>query len=587
MMLRNRALWVFVFLSFGFTLISYRLVQIQLAEHEHYRLLAMENHCDRVELPARRGMILDSQGQILAETQVLHDVRVDGRNLLQPGQTLPEMEHLLGAAPGSLSKIFKPENRYQLLARDVTDEQVSSLKDFQRRKCAAWDKARLKPQAFLTIEEHYLRTYPNGSHASHLIGYLGGEEKGVSGVENTGDAFLRGIPGEQWIEKDPRGREIAGYRGRDQQPVDGYNVVLTLDMAVQHVLEDGLDKLVEKYHPAGVYAICMRPKTGEILGLANRPTFDPNHRSGVPMAAFRNRCMTDMFEPGSTFKIVTLSAALNEGLFHLDSQIFCENGSFFYADHWLHDAEPSGTLTVAQVLARSSNIGFAKIGLELGENRLYDYARRFGFGEQTGLLPHQGEAMGVLRPVSAWSKLSPTRVPMGQEVAATPLQMATAMSVIANRGSLVRPRLIQEITDGQGRVIKYFPPQVVQRVIRPETAVQVSHALAGVVEDGTAVKAAIPGLTVAGKTGTAQKFIHGSYSSDKYLASFIGYVPEEDPQFVLLVMVDEPRTRNYFGGQVAAPAFSEMGAQIADILNLAPQSAPAQMAGPVAKRGSF
>ena len=574
---RRRALWVVVALSFGFTLISYRLVHIQLVDHEKYRREAIENHCIRIEQPPRRGMIYDDAGQVLAQSQVLHDIRVDGRNLLDPPQTLAAMEKILGLPAGSLAKVFKPENRYQLLAREATEEQVAGLRDLETAKVAEWRRQKRDTGRFLTVEDRYLRSYPNDAHASHVLGYLDGENKGVAGVEGAMDPFLRGIPGEQWIEKDPRGREIAGYRGRDQEPVDGYNVVLTVDLSVQHVLEDGLDKIVQKYHPEGVCAIAMRPRTGEILGMANRPTYDPNNRKGVDMAAFRNRCLTDGFEPGSTFKIVTLSAALNEQITTLDSQIYCEDGKFFYADHWLHDDEPRGMLSVEDILAFSSNIGFAKLGLELGDQRLYQYATQFGFGRATGMLPRQGEGSGLLRPVSKWSKLSATRVPMGQEVLATPIQMATAMSAIANGGNLVQPRIVQEITDAQGRVIQYYPPRVIRRVISETTAKEVSLALADVVDKGTAAgKINIPGFRAAGKTGTAQKFINGEYSHTKFVASFIGFLPAEDPQFVLLIMVDEPHGSSYYGAQVAAPAFSEMGKQIADVLNMVPPSAPAQ-----------
>jgi len=576
--LRQRALWTVVCLSFGFTIISYRLIQLQLVDHEMYKRLAIEQHCIRIELPPRRGDILDVNGQILAQSQVLHDIRVDGKNLLEPAVTLPQIEQIVGVPAGSLLKIFNPNNRYQLLAQNLTEDQLAELKDFEAQQISTWNKEKRKPQPqpFLTVEDRYVRTYPEGSDASHLIGFLDAQGKGVSGVEGAFDPALRGIPGEQWIEKDVRGREIAGYRGRDQQPVDGYNVVLTVDLSVQHILEQGLDKIVRQYRPAGCYAIAMRPKTGEILGMANRPTFDPNDRKGVPLENFRNHCLTDTFEPGSTFKIVTLSAVLNEHLSTLDTPIFCENGKFFYADTWLHDAEPLGLLDVEKVFAFSSNIGFAKLGLELGDDRLYDYATRFGFGVPTGLLPHQGEATGVLRPLDRWSKLSATRVPMGQEVSATPMQMATAMSVIANRGFLIKPRVVTQITDAQGQAVKYFEPQVVRQVISQETALQVSKALGDVVTEGTASAAVdIPGFTAAGKTGTAQKFVDGTYDSGKYVASFIGYVPEEDPQFVLLVMVDEPQGK-HFGAEVAAPAFSEMSKQLTEVLNMVPTSLPAQ-----------
>jgi cell division protein FtsI (penicillin-binding protein 3)/stage V sporulation protein D (sporulation-specific penicillin-binding protein) len=580
---RQRALWVIMVLSVGFTLISYRLVQIQVVEYDKYRRMAIENHCVRIILPARRGMILYCNQQSLAQSQTLYEVRLDGANVREPAATLAAMEKIVHLDPGTLTANFNPQARYLLVSNSATEEMVNQLKDFEKQTLQAWSglpevKAKkITPQAFLSINDFPLRAYPNGMYASHLLGFLDANQHGVTGVESVMDSDLAGIPGERWIEKDVRGHEIAAYRGRDQLPVDGFNVVLTIDSSVQHIIEEGLDKIVAKYQPNGAYVICMQPNTGEILGMANRPTFDPNNRRGVPLDHFRNRCLTDMVEPGSVFKIVTLAGALNERLFGLDSEIYCENGKFFYADSWLHDDEPYGLLTVEEVLAHSSNIGFAKMGLELGDSRLYDYARRFGFGEATHLLPHQGESSGLLRPLSRWSKLSVTRVPMGQEVGATPMQMACAMSVIANRGRLVVPRLIKEVTDADGHVVRYFPPQVVHQVISSETACLVSKALAAVVTEGTAKDVKFPpGYNVAGKTGTAQVFINGAYSKDKHVASFIGYLPEENPAFVLLVMVDQPKTKDDYGAEVAAPAWSEMAGQIVQVLNIQPNALPAE-----------
>lgn len=580
---RQRTLWVIVLLSFGFTLVSYRLVYIQLVDHEKYRQLAIENHCDRLVLPARRGLILDTHGETLAQTQTLYEVRVDGANLREPSATVAAMEKILRLNGGDLSQKFNPRDRYQLFSKVATEEMVTQLKDLEKERLAVWRKdpalkaQKAKPQRFLSVQDTTYRAYPNGTHASHLVGFLDSAQHGASGIENVMESYLAGIPGERWIEKDVRGREIAAYRGRDQQPVDGFNVGLTIDLAIQHIIEEGLDQVQARYQSAASCAIVMQPHTGEILALANRPTFDSNNRRGVPVSSFRNRALTDMIEPGSTYKIVTMAAALNERLFTLDSPIYCENGKFFYADKWLHDHEPYGLLSLQRIMAVSSNIGFAKVALELGDARLYDYARRFGFGVPTNVLPGQGESGGLLRPLNKWSKISVTRIPMGQEVAATPLQMISAMSVVANGGRLIAPRVIKEVTDNEGRVIKYFPPRVSRQVISPESARLVSRALATVVsEEGTAVRATVPGFQVAGKTGTAQKFINGAYSKEKYLASFIGYLPEENPAFVLLIMVDEPKGKEYYGGQVAAPAFSSMAAQIAQVLNLEPASVPAQ-----------
>jgi cell division protein FtsI (penicillin-binding protein 3)/stage V sporulation protein D (sporulation-specific penicillin-binding protein) len=278
-----------------------------------------------------------------------------------------------------------------------------------------------------------------------------------------------------------------------------------------------------------------------------------------------------MVEPGSTFKIVTLAAAINEGLVSLEDVIDCERGRFFYANEWLKDTQSHGLLSVEEIMMKSSNIGFAKIALMLRADRLYDYAWRFGFGQRTQILHNQSEAAGILRPIDQWTKLSVTRVPIGQEVAATPIQMANAMCAIANGGRLMMPRIIKHITDSRGRLEKEYQPQVVRQVVSARTARLVSRALCKVVsQGGTALSASIKGFEgrVAGKTGTAQKFVDGSYSRSKYVASFIGYFPEEDPEVLILVSVDEPNGSDFYGGRVAAPWFSRIGDQIAEYLGI-------------------
>ncbi|MEZ5405272.1 MAG: penicillin-binding protein 2 [Verrucomicrobiia bacterium] len=307
--------------------------------------------------------------------------------------------------------------------------------------------------------------------------------------------------------------------------------------------------------------------------LANRPTYDPNERASLTWED--NRCVTDTFEPGSTFKIVTTAATLNEGLVTLDTPIFCENGLWFWAGVPLRDHSSYGTLTVEQVLQKSSNVGFAKLGLKLGETLLYRYIREFGFGQTVLNQIMPGEQIGTLRPLTKWSKLSITRVPIGYEVAATPLQMITAMSAIANDGVLMRPMLIHEVLDEEGSVVARYSPRVVKQIIRPEIAKQVIKALSSVVsQEGTAGKAAVEGFTVAGKTGTSRKWDNEAkeYSHKRYLASFIGFLPAQDPEFALLTIIDEPSSGGIYGGQVAAPVFSAMASRIARHLDLSPET---------------
>jgi cell division protein FtsI (penicillin-binding protein 3)/stage V sporulation protein D (sporulation-specific penicillin-binding protein) len=365
------------------------------------------------------------------------------------------------------------------------------------------------------------------------------------------------------------------YRGQERPAHDGSDVTLTIDMGIQNIVENELDEAVKKYKPrGGAIAIMMRPQTGEILALANRPNFDLNDFAHAKPDGMRNRAIINMVEPGSTFKIVTTSASLNESLEKLDSVIFCENGSFLYAGHRLHDDHHFGDLTVEEILAKSSNIGAAKLALQLGDQRLYEYIKRYGFGERTGInLP--GEIAGIIHPPSHWSKLDITRIPMGQSVGVTPLQIATAMCVIANGGRLMMPQIIHQVCDEDGNVVKDYPPVEVRRVVSEQTAAQIRQALTKVVaKGGTAPLAQVPGFTTGGKTGTAQRTMPGikGYARGKYVTSFIGFMPVDHPAFVCLVMVDDAQVgpdMNY-GGQVAAPVFRQIAEKTASYLNLVP-----------------
>ena len=301
------------------------------------------------------------------------------------------------------------------------------------------------------------------------------------------DAVLRGEAGQRQVERDAHKNAIELYDSGYTPAIDGHDVTVTIKMAIQHVVEEQLDQIAQTYTPNAAYIIVMDPQTGDILAMGSRPNYDPNNRATFKPENVRDRCITDMVEPGSIFKIITLGGALNDGLVNLGTQIFCENGCFYYGGKELHDDEPHGTLPVEEVMAQSSNIGFAKIALNyLDKDKLFAYATAFGMGERTGILDEQGETPGLLRPVNKWSAISVTRVPMGQEVLASPIQLATAMSVIANGGKLMEPELAKQVTDPSGRVIKTFQPHMVRQVISPAAAREVAEALHQVTIDGTA-----------------------------------------------------------------------------------------------------
>jgi cell division protein FtsI/penicillin-binding protein 2 len=564
---RDRAIWVLLLLACGFTVISFHLIQIQLVEHGRFWRLAVENHLRPETIAPRRGTIFDSDGNVLAETQDVYDVRLDGKLVTHPATDLPRVAAALQFPAGSLAAAFRPKDRDQLLAVNIDDRTVAALKSL-RLNC-------------LIFKPHGQRSYPNSELAAHILGFVGDNEHGLAGVEKEMDRALTGEPGVRWVELDGKSREIAGYQARETPAVDGDDVTLTIHLSIQHIVEEELDQIVQNYHPENAYIIVMDPKTGQIMAMGSRPNFDPNDHRTMAGTATQEHCITDTVEPGSIFKIITLSAALNEGLVTLDTPIYCENGSFMFCGKELRDDEPFGTLPVEEVLAKSSNIGFAKIALNyVHEQNLYKYAVAFGIGQRTGLFADQGESPGIFRPLDKWSALSITRIPMGQEVAATPLQMTDAMCAVANGGKLMAPQIIDHVTGADGEIVKQYHPRVIRQVISQETAEDVIRALHQVTVDGTAKNVHIRGYSFwAGKTGTAQKFVDGAYSHTQHVSSFIGFLPAENPGFVALVMVDSPHTKlnQDYGAEVSAPVFADMAPQIAQVLNIPPdppQTAP-------------
>ncbi len=557
-------------LALAFTVVSVKLIWIQLVQQDEYREKAIRMHTSGEPVPAQRGSILDVSGRVLAQSMPLIEVRLDGKILQERPKELPLLASILGVSAEWLKGQADPENRYQKIAEGVTAEVEGKL--------------RASHLHCIRLERKMIRNYPNGTETAQVLGYVNlreqtaagmdhpvGFEAGEAGVEKSMDRYLRGVAGERRIIRDAARREIPYFRLSDRPARDGYHVVLTIDQGIQHIVEREADALMENFQPEDLHILILRPATGEILAMASRPTFDPNQRKTYEPEAVKDRPLADTYEPGSTFKIVTLAAGLNEGVADLESTFFCENGEMFFAGHSLKDHEPYGLLSLRQIVAKSSNIGMAKLGMQLGEEKLHHYARLFGFGQKAqkgeGALP--GEEGGHLRAVEDWSKISITRIPMGYEVAATNLQMALAYAAIANGGKRMEPRIIKAVVDRDNRVVLQFLPKVVCQTVRPETAAQVVEALRGVVSDeGTAEAAQVPGYEVAGKTGTAQKWFNGTYAKDKHRASFIGFLPADHPEFLVSIMVDEPKGKVYYGGQVAAPAFKNIATQVAEQLNL-------------------
>lgn len=555
------------FVCFGFILLfslfSFRLIYLQMVKHDEYAGLAAEKHVIKQPIFAERGTILDANNEVLAHNVPVETVVADASRLADVDATVDLVSKELQLPRGEVSEKLHSDRRYMVLKREVAKVTADSLRQ----------QLRAKNLRGIYFEQDATRVYPNGVMLCHVIGFTDFEHKGIQGVEGSLDEYLHGQDGYRYIEHNRAGQEIVLYRGQERAPRNGYQVHLTIDLNLQNIVENEIDAAMHQYSPKKATIILMRPQTGEILAMANRPAFDLNKRSEAKPEQMKNRAICDMMEPGSTFKIVAAAAAINEHKFGLDSYIFCENGMWNYGGTPLHDHAAFGDLSVKDILVKSSNIGAAKMAVNLGDQKFYEYIRRFGFGDRTGVeLP--GEIPGLIRSPQSWSKISITHIPMGHEIGVTPLQMATAMCAIANGGKLMTPRIVKSITTADGKTVSTLKPIVLRQVISPQTANQIGTALRGVVSDrGTAAAAAVPGFTIAGKTGTAQKVgPHGGYEKGKEVVSFCGYLPADHPEFVGLVVLDDAQTKpeQNYGGQVAGPIFSHIAEKAARYLDLEP-----------------
>jgi cell division protein FtsI/penicillin-binding protein 2 len=555
-----------------FTGFSARLIELQVVKHEEYTKLAAQKHSIRLNVPAHRGMILDRNGEILAANIPVRKVVIDGSHVKKPGALATLAAPFLSMPRETLLAELRTRSKYKVLLPELDEEKAMALQ-------TAMDEKSLRG---LYFHQNTTRTYPNGPLLSHVLGFLGRKDPndefvvGVEGIERSMEEYLKGIDGFRHIERDRTGREIVIYRGQEQAPRHGMNVQLTIDMNLQAILEAELDNAFRELKPDNATGLIVDPNTGEILAMTSRPSFNVNQIDQAKPQEMKNRAIFDMVEPGSTFKIVVASAALTERVVSQKSIIYCENGAFSYGGRILRDHHGYGQMSVHDILMKSSNIGSAKMALMLGDEKFYEYVRRFGFGERTGIaLP--GEIPGLVHPPSRWDRLTITRMPMGQAVAVTPLQLAMGMSVIANGGKLMRPQIIKSIQDRDGQEIVSTKPEVVREVIPATTAKFVSAALTEVVsERGTAALARVSGFSVAGKTGTAQKVDpKGGYAAGEYIVSFVGYIPAEQPRFVCLIIVDDAKLTSglNYGGLVAAPIFSRIAEKAARYLDLVPAPA--------------
>lgn len=497
-----------------------------------------------VEIPAMRGEIRDRAGRALAVNIVRYDVALDPEIEGFAAQAATFFERL-ARLTGRSAEYFRQRvaqrqsPRYVVLWRGLTEAQKAVVE--------SWEIPGV------ILEPRFSRWYPYGSLAAHVLGYIGADGRGLAGLELQYDRYLQGQPGRRVVQRDRRGVLKPMVGGEVIEPKHGRTLVLTLDLIRQTILEEELARGVAEADAQWGTAIAMDPHTGAVLALANVPTYDLNRPTAVPEETRRNRALTDRIEPGSTFKLITAIAALEQGVVALDDTIDTGAGWAVFAGHTMRDVHAYGRLSFAEALVHSSNVGVAKVATRLKPSVLYQYARNLGFGQPT-LIDLPGEVSGTLKRPTRWSGTTLTSMSIGYEVDSTPIQILTAYCALANGGLLVRPFVVAEHRSITGEVLWQARPDSVRRAFRRETARQLLPVFERVVNEGTGRAAQVEGLPVAGKTGTAFKVVDGRYQSGAYRASFVGFFPADDPQVALIVVLDEPR-RSIYGGQVAAPIF--------------------------------
>jgi len=610
----QRLFFLGLVLLIAFCGLGYRLVDLQVHQHIQYRQKAEINVRSTELLMPRRGDIFDSRGQMLATSLPAKTIFADPTLIGGYQANLAkEIGPLIGMSEWDLYHKLQPKsftrtntdgsfrvvtNRYVVLARKVPLERWKLIKDTMRNmEFGDMSQLNRKQRGFFrnlrrsisadTVEDS-IRIYPNNHLGAHVLGYTSTRDVavddrqakeivGMDGIELAFNNRLTGTFGYRETEKDSRRREVATKRLKEVAATDGLNVHLTIDARLQHLVEQKLADVMDKFQPVSATAILVRPQTGKILAMATLPNYDPNRPGDVPKGRedFRkNRAIMDVYEPGSTFKIVSIAAGVEQRVVRWGESIWCEKGNWKWRnarplrEYRGHSYE---SMTMETILAKSSNIGTSKIAVRMPANTFEGYLRGFGFGARSDI-DLRGEAKGILRSSSRWRDDDRTRIPIGQGIAVTPLQITMAIAAIANGGTLMRPLLIDRLEDADGNVVGRYNPTPIRRVISSETSRTITRALMSVVsKKGTGRNAIMDYYSVAGKTGTADKAVNGRYTNGKNLASFIGYLPATNPELVISVIVNEPKGGGS-GGKCAAPCFKDIADTAANYLNLQPDS---------------
>jgi cell division protein FtsI (penicillin-binding protein 3) len=549
---KNGRLYVLAgILAFWGTAICARLVYLQVFCYGEFAQRAQRQQQRTTEVAAKRGLIYERAGRELAMSMSVESVFAIPNDIPDLGNTMSLISRITRSDPRELLAKCHAAKSFCWVARKTDPEVAARIRSLNLKG--------------IYFQKESKRFYPKNDLAAQVLGYVGMDDEGLSGVERQYDDELHGKAGRMLISVDARRKWFGSV---EKQPEPGANVVLTIDERIQYIAERELETAMADTHSEAGTVLVMNPHTGEVLALANRPTFNPNNSGEIKPDRLKNHAVSDIYEPGSTFKLVTIAAGLEEKITTPNEVFDCQNGSIVINGLRIRDHKPYGLLTVSKILANSSDVGAIKIALRLGEDRFYKYIRAFGFGQQTGIeLP--SETRGLTKPVSRWSKVSIGAISMGQEIGVTPLQLGALVSTIANDGIWVAPRIVANTAEPQKSAQQVvFHPANEHRVISPLTAAQMKQMMQGVVLEGTGPKAILDGYSSAGKTGTAQKIDPntGAYSHSKYVASFAGFAPVNSPAITVAVILDSA-VGLHQGGQIAAPVFRRVAQQVLEYLH--------------------
>jgi len=554
--------FVVTLLALGGLALAGRAVDLQVVQHDRLAALAQRQSQRTIRLDGRRGPIYDRMGDPLAMSVKADSIYAHPASIADPAVAAFRLARLLGLDADWVEQRLRSNQAFVWIKRHVTPSESAAVQALHLDGIAE--------------TQEYTRVYPERTFAAPLLGFTGVDTQGLEGLEYAYDSYLKGAEGYKVVNRDALGRTV--LTGNDDFPTGGGSIRLTIQPAVQYIVEQELSRAVQVHDAAVGIAIVMRTNTGEILAMAHAPDFNPNDYLDYDKETYFNRAVTSGYEPGSTFKVFTISAALEEGVVKPDSLFFCENGEWQHYDSVIHDTEPHGWLGLGGVIRVSSNICAAKIGLLLPAAVFHSYLQKFGFGHRVGLFTAAdgrrlaGEAEGYLPPVDRWTPVDHAAISFGHGILVSPLQLITGVNAIANGGKLVQPRLVLEVRDPAGHIVEQNRYPVARRVISARTAGIVRDLMKGVVSpEGTGKRAAVPGYVVAGKTGTTEIYDLKArgYSQTKHIASFVGFVPADHPALTILVVVERPK-KGRFGGVVAAPVFSNIARRALPLLGVWP-----------------